>query len=151
MKNILFIFIISCIVQNVFAQSIDATGEWNYTIPTNDITEAGEDFTGIYESSVNQTYVDIENTNKWDVLVQKIDIDWDNTFNLFVKRTGNGIGQKNLKGGSNYKEINNKSAKFFSGDRDRISIPLQYKIEKVSVTIPAHTYIVEIVYTIKAK
>ena len=151
MKYLLLLIFYLVLVNIIPAQSINVTGDWYYTIPNSDIIEAGEDFTGTYESGINQTYVDIEYNSKWEVFVHKVNIDWNNTFILSVRRTGNGFGQKRVLGGTNYRKIKNRTAKIFSGDRDRFSIPLQYKIEKVSVTIPAHTYIVEIVYTVKAK
>lgn len=135
-------------MQNVFAQSIDATGEWNYTIPTSDITEAGEDFTGIYSSSVNQTYLDINYSGTWGVLVQKNNIDWDNKIRVFVHRTGNGLGSGNISGGKNYKRINNNNISLFTGRNSRNSIPLQYQIRQISATIPANNYIVEVLYTL---
>ena len=148
-KLSLLIFFIFC-TQNLKGQSISVTGDWNYTVPSTDITEAGEDFTGIYESNVNQVSIDIQYNNKWEVSINKNDIDWINDFKLSMRRTGEGLGSKKLKGGKNYKEIKNGVAKFFSGDKDRFFIPIQFKIENVSVTIPVNTYIVEIVYTVKA-
>lgn len=151
MKNLLLLIFCIGFFHIISAQSIRVTGAWNYTIPSSDITEAGNDFTGTYESSVNQVYVDIEHNNKWEASVEKNNIDWNRAFRLSVRRTGNGFGQKKIKGGNIYIELKDRATKIFSGDRDRFSIPLQYKMEKVSVTIPAHNYVVEIVYTIKAK
>lgn len=132
------------------AQSISVTGQWNYTIPTIDITEAGEDFTGTYTSSVNQVYLDIIYDNKWSISVQKNDIDWDDKLEIFMHRTGNGYGTGQIKGGQNYKIIKNNDFKFITGEKNRNSIPLQFQMRKVSVTIPAHNYIVEIMYTLSA-
>lgn len=151
MKNVsLVIFLIFC-AQNLNGQSITVTGDWNYTIPSTDITEAGEDFSGTYESSVNQVSIDVQYSNKWEVSVNKNNIDWNNDLRIYVKRSGDGIGSKKINGGKNYKRIRNKSNIFFRGDKDRLFIPLQFKIDRVSVTLPANTYIVEIVYTLQVK
>ena len=81
-KYVLFSLIIICIIITIFfiqgvgAQSIRVTGQWNYTIPSSDITEAGNDFTGTYESNVNQVYLDIFHYGKWSVSVQKNNIDF---------------------------------------------------------------------------
>ena len=132
------------------AQSISVIGQWNYTILTIDITDAGEDFTGTYSSSVNQVYLDIIWSNKWSISVQKNDIDWDDNLNIFMHRTGNGYGTGQINGGQNYKIIKNNDFKFINGKENRNSIPIQYQMRNVSVTIPAHNYVVEIMYTLTA-
>lgn len=132
------------------AQSISVIGQWNYTIPTIDITDAGEDFTGTYTSSVNQVYLDIIYSNKWSISVQKNDIDWDDELKIFMHRTGNGYGTGWINGGQNYKIIKNNDFKFITGRDNRNSIPIQYQMRMVSVTIPAHNYVVEIMYTLTA-
>ena len=149
MKNIFFIIALF-FIQSVCAQSISVTGQWNYTIPTTDITEAGEDFTGIYTSSVNQVYIDIYYAWGWAVLVQKNNIDWDDDIQIFVHRTGNGRGSAEIVGGIVYTQINNASITLYTGSKTRLNVPLQYQIRNVSVTIPAHNYIAEIVYTLSA-
>lgn len=150
MKNILFTIITLFFLQGLSAQTIRLTGQWNFTIPTTDITEAGEDFTGTYTSSVNQVYLDIIYNGRWSVNVQKNNIDWNNKLTIWMHRTGNGFGTERIRGGKNYKRIRNNDIKFITGNRARYSIPLQYQIRKVSVTIPAHNYIVEIMYTLAA-
>ena len=133
------------------AQSISVTGQWNYTIPTIDITEAGEDFTGTYTSSVNQVYLDIIFNNRWELSVQRNNIDWDNTLRIFVHRTGNGYGTGRISGGQNYIRIRNNDRRFFTGRRNRNNIPIQYQMRDVSATIPAHNYVTEIMYTLTAR
>ena len=148
MKNLLLLIFYIGFVHILNAQSIRITGTWNYTIPSSDITEAGKDFTGTYESNVNQVYLDITYNRNWTVSVQKNNIDWDNKIRIFMHRTGNGFGRGRIQGGKNYKRIRNKDAKFISGRGARYSIPLQYQIRNISATIPAHNYIVEIMYTL---
>lgn len=146
-KLLLSIFYIG-FVHFTSAQSINVTGDWNYTIPTTDIAEAGNDFTGTYTSRVNQVYLDITYNRNWTVSVQKNNIDWDNKIRIFMHRTGNGFGTGRIQGGKNYKRIRNKDIRFITGRRARYSIPLQFQIRKVSATIPAHNYVVEIMYTL---
>lgn len=149
MKKII-ISTILLLISFLSAQSIRVTGEWNYTIPSNDIMEAGEDFSGTYESNLNQVYIDIEYNRSWRVYVNKNNIDWNDDIRLAVKRTGDGIGSRRIQGGKNYKVIRNSSNYFFRGERDRFYIPLQYRIQNISVLMPANTYVVEIVYTLQA-
>lgn len=150
MKNILFTIITLFFLQGLSAQTIRLTGQWNFTIPTTDITEAGEDFTGTYTSSVNQVYLDIIYNGRWSVNVQKNNIDWDDNIIIWMHRTGNGNGTGKINGGQNYKKIKNNNAKFITGEENRNSIPIQYQMRNVSVTIPAHNYVVEIMFTLTA-
>ncbi len=150
MKILLFTILTLFFVQGACAQSIIVTGQWNYTIPTTDITEAGEDFTGTYTSNVNQVYLDIIYDNNWSVSVRKNNIDWDNKIEIWMHRTGNGFGTGKIKDGKRYKRIRNKDIKFITGEKNRNSIPIQYQMRMVSVTIPAHNYVVEIMYTLTA-
>lgn len=127
------------------------SGEWNYTIPVSDISEAGEDFSGTYTSDPNQAYIDISYNRNWKVSVQKNNIDWNNKIKIYARRTGSGWGSaRRISGGTNFLRIKNKNSNFFSGRGWYFSLPIQYEIRKVSVTIPAHTYIVEILYTLQA-
>ena len=148
MKNIAFTILTLLFFQSVYTQSISITGQWNYTIPATDITEAGEDFTGIYTSSVNQVYLDVEHNQKWAVSVQKNNIDWDDNIHILIHRTGKGYGIGNIKGGQNYIDIPNNETGFVTGNKEHYSVPLQIQIQNVSVTIPAHNYIAEIVFTL---
>ena len=150
MKILLFTILTLFFVQGACAQSIIVTGQWNYTIPLTDITEAGEDFTGTYTSNVNQVYLDIIYDNNWSVSVRKNNIDWDNKIKIWMHRTGNGFGTGKIKGGKRYKRIRNKDIKFITGEKNRNNIPIQYQMRMVSVTIPAHNYVVEIMYTLTA-
>ncbi len=151
MKISSFIAIIFLLFNLINAQSISVTGQWNYTIPTIDITEAGEDFIGTYTSSINQVYLDIIFNNRWAVSVQKNDIDWDNRLRIFVHRTGNGSGIGRINGGQNYRRINNQDFRFITGRNNRNSIPIQYQMRNVSVTLPAYNYVTEILYTLTAR
>jgi len=133
------------------AQYINVSGEWNYTIPSNDISEAGEDFSGTYTSNSNQAFIDIWYWRNWKVTVQRNDIDWNNNLDLYIRRTGSGWGTaKKLKGGTNFILIKDRKTNFIRGKGYYFNIPLQYEIRNISVTIPAHTYIVEILYTLQA-
>ena len=73
MKKIFFTLIFILVgISN--AQYLSVSGEWNYTIPSNDISEAGEDFTGTYTSDANQAYIDVWYWRNWRVNIQKNNI-----------------------------------------------------------------------------
>ena len=150
MKNIAFTILTLFFFQSVYTQSINVTGQWNYTIPIANITEAGKDFSGTYTSSVNQVYLDINHPNTWHISVKINNIDWDDNLQVYVRRTGNGWGSGRISGTQNFKKTNNNGSTFINGRNPRHDVPLQYQIRNVSVTIPAHNYIAEIVYTLSA-
>lgn len=150
MKILLIILLSLIFVRGVSAQEIRVTGQWNYTIPTNNITEAGEDFTHRHTSSRNQVYLDIIYDNNWSVSVQKNNIDWTNQLRIFTRRTGDGIGSEPITGGQTYIRIRNLDSQFITGNKNRTSIPLQYQVRRVSVIYAAHTWVTEIMYTLTA-
>jgi len=133
------------------AQYFNVSGEWNYTVPVSDISEAGEDFSGTYTSDAYQTSLDIWYWRNWRVSVQKNNIDWNDDIDLYVRRTGYGWGSSSrIKGGTNFVRLRNRNSNFFTGRSYFFNIPLQYEIRNISVTIPAHTYVVEVLYTLQA-
>lgn len=150
MKKLLFTFISMCFILSVFTQSITVTGDWNFTVPA-DVTEAGLDIKNNYDSAVNQMYMDIEHNSLWKVTMQRYDIEWNDNFNYKVRRTGNGTaGKGQIEGGEKWKEIkNDKADKFFTGENTILNIPFQYKIEGVSVIIPAYMYSTDIIFTLE--
>lgn len=150
MKTI-FIALLFMILGSLSAQTIYVYGDWNYTIPTSDITEAGEDFTGTYESSSYQVYFYIYYRWNWDISVQKNDIDWNDDIKLFVRRTSNGYGWRgNVRQGTSYMELEDYDNFFFEGRNYRYYVTAQYELRNISVTIPANTYMTEVIYTLTA-
>jgi len=153
MKNIILTIFAMGLIFSIYTQSISVTGDWNFTVPPSEYTEAGEDIGGNYESAVNQMYMNIESNDKWEVSVQRYDISWNDDFLYAVRRTGDGVsGKSKIKGGTDWKEIKDGiSEKLFEGEKTILSIPFQYKIDGVSVTIPAYVYSTEVVFTIKKR
>ena len=154
----LFCFILTA--GSGFSQiAIDVTGNWNYTIPSSDLSEAGLDFSGTYESNSNQVDVDVYQQNwianfffyRWRVDVRRADVDWHSDLELKARRTGNGTPfffSGSITGGTNYQQISTSNQEFFSGTRTRYNIPIQYQISGVSVLLPAKTYETTIIYTV---
>ncbi|HFA52186.1 MAG TPA: hypothetical protein ENJ95_24475 [Bacteroidetes bacterium] len=139
---------------------INVTGEWNYSVSVNDITEAGNDFQGTYSSASNQVLIDVRQRNfffdlffnyNWRVDIRKSDIDWHPNLVLSARRTGNGsplFFSGNVNGGTTYQQVSNANQSFFSGNRSRLDIPVQYRISGVSVLLPAKAYTTTVVYTV---
>jgi len=149
--NILFLlFFLLSLTSLVYAIRIRVTGQWNEIIDVNDLAgPPGSDLIPYQESAPNQTLVDITNTNRfWEVSVYKVDSLWPSAFRLYVRRTGDGKGPGNISGGLNYLELTDREQIFFSGSRWRRSIPLQFRLEGLSVQIPPQVYTTTIIYTV---
>ena len=156
----IFLFCLFGATNSAFSQiAIDVVGNWNYTIPTSDLSEAGLDFSGTYESAPNQVDIDVFQLNfisnfffyRWRVDIRRADVDWHSDLDLSVRRTGNGspfFFNGNITGGTNYQQITTSNQQFFSGTRTRLNIPIQYQISGVSVLLSAKTYETTIIYTV---
>jgi hypothetical protein len=149
--NILFLLLsLLSLTSFVYAIRIRVTGQWSEIIDVNDLAgPPGSDLIPYQESAPNQSLVDITNTNRfWDVSIYKVDSLWPATFRLYVRRTGNGTGPGSISGGLNYLEITDAEQIFFSGSRQRRDIPLQFRLEGLSVQIPPQVYTTTIIYTV---
>ena len=140
--------ILTIFASAILAQSVTVTGDWNFTIPSTDITEAGLDFTGNYESNYNQAYLQINHPSKWKLEININEIYWHEDLILKIRRTGDGVGPKKIGGGELWIELNVTPQNFFKGDNDRFAVPIQYYLENISVLLPAENYTVDVVYTL---
>ncbi len=107
----------------------------------------------------------------WYITVYKSDINWDNNLTLEIRRSsdgnnwnngngnngngngnnGNGNGNSNngkLYDGTSYREVTNLPAYFFGGGRETMNIQISFRLNNVSVLIPADDYETTILYTI---
>jgi len=130
------------------------SGTWNYSVLTSDITEAGNDFSGTYESASNQLIFDRNTTFRdrlnWSITINKSDVTWNPAIKLWIRRTGNGnpTSGATISGGNNYQEVVNSELSFFSGYRESNGVPIQLKVTGISVVIPIDTYYTNLVFTI---
>ncbi|MBW8001593.1 MAG: hypothetical protein FVQ80_06175 [Planctomycetes bacterium] len=131
-------------------------GDW--TIPTIDSTDlqagAGSDLVATYENTAGAILINSASPsggtppNTYRIDVKKVDTTWDATFELSVKRTGDGSGAGSVSGGTTYQQITDTDAQFFTGDLDRIIIPLQFQLAAVSVSISPDSYSTTVTFTI---
>ena len=134
--------------------SIDATGDWSETIDASDLQAgAGSDLKSTYESAAGTGLLTISGTSgngdTWRVDVQRSDTTWHtNFFTLSVKRTGDGSGGGSISGGTVYQVIGESNVEFFSGTGDRSGIPLQFKLEGMSLQVPPGIYSTTVTYTV---
>ena len=108
---------------------------------------AGSDLTASYESASDQILVDVSAAS-WRVDIRKADTTWHGNFQLFVRRTSDGIGGNPISGGTTYQEITGTDQSFFNGNDKLRQINVQLKLDNVSLQIPADTYSTTVHYTI---
>ncbi|KAA5531708.1 hypothetical protein [Paenimyroides baculatum] len=159
----LFLKITLFIMWNGLAQNQINGTNWTVNIPS--ITEAGNNYAGSYESNSNQVEINLQLPALLGVRAVKIHYtpnNWHNSLTIEARKTGNGnlglicVGcSLNPSGTSAYKIITQVSTELFRGtgilNLVTISnIPIQLKINGISVTIPADNYSATIVFTIEA-
>ena len=155
MKKIIFSIILLLSAIYVKAQSINAIGSWSVSVPSNTISEAGNDYSMSLTSMTNQTILDINvplTTTSWRVDVNKQDSFWNNALKLWIRKTGDGVGIAGSSispiGTIPFFQLANMGQPFFTGIKNYVGIPIQYEIRGLSVLIPASTYNTTVVYTI---
>jgi predicted secreted protein len=155
MKTILFSITLLISTFCLKAQSINAIGSWSVSVPSNTISEAGNDYNINLTSMTNQTILDINvpvTTTSWRVDANKQDSFWNNSLTLWIRKTGDGIGVAGSTiaplGTIPFFQLANLGQPLFTGTKNYSSIPIQYEIRGLSVLIPASTYNTTVVYTI---
>ena len=157
-RKLLLITLILVGVQNVYSQAtLTVTGDWTKNVEASEITEAGNDFPGVYESSSTITSIDISKSPTSELFPWKLDVhgekgDWDNRLEIWTQRTDNGTAVTpgaTITDGTVYQQVSNTDQSFFSGTGSISQIHVQYKITGVTVLIPAGVlYGTTIVYTL---
>lgn len=140
------------------AQSMSVTGNWNPNLAASQIAEAGNDYNPAISSATNQTSLShslgggIFNQilNGWQVNVQRVDNNWNPNLQLQLRRTGDGGGTflSNIAGGTTYQQVSTASTIFYNGNGNFSNIPIQYRLQGISVTLPVGTYSTTIIYTL---
>jgi hypothetical protein len=142
-------FVIFC--SHIRAQDITVTGSWSETIDGSDLQSgAGSDLIDTYESQSDQIIIDITGAgmDSWRVDVSKVDGNWHGNFQLYVRRTSDGIGVGPINGGTTYQEVTDTDQSFFDSQQSRTDIHVQLKLEGVSIQIPPDTYSTTVYYTV---
>jgi hypothetical protein len=146
--------------QDVMAQiKISSNNFINKFIPSGAITEAGMDFREEMEFSRDEIILSVailpqnlDNVvyNSWQIHVSKNDLEWNQALELFIRRTGAGKSDYNNKpqNGEYYQKIETNSTFLFTGQGWINDIPLQIKLNGLSVTLPAKSYATDIIFTI---
>ncbi|WP_304232204.1 hypothetical protein [Jiulongibacter sediminis] len=153
------IILISTSFFQLKGQTISASPGWTYTLSGSDISEAGNNYNVNIESGANQTLVDVTTNSFYNsnfrVSVEKIDNVWNNQLTLSVRRTGNGSGGwfAGISGGTNYIQLTNTPQLLYTGNTGYFSggyfsVPIQYRVQGLSLLVPAQSYSTTVRYTI---
>lgn len=161
-----YLFKITFIISLLFlctlkAQTITVTGS-NWTVPIPSITGAGSNYTGTYDSAINQVALKVDipillGSGKVSVHYTP-DPTWNSNLILSAKRTGNGSTLCvvcTMTGGTTYQTVTLTDIELFrlsalAAVISYSNIPIQLQLSGVSVTIPAATYNSKIIFTISA-
>ena len=136
------------------AIDISVTGSWNSVVinQANLSAGAGSDLFPYVESSSNQGLMSISNTgglgDNWRVDVRRSDSVWDTAVAISVLRSGDGSGPGSLFGGTGYVTIGTTDSTFFSGAGDCADIPLQFKLNGLSIDVAPNTYSTTLTFTV---
>ncbi|MCF2487724.1 hypothetical protein [Dyadobacter sp. CY347] len=151
---LMLVFGTNCVGQTLTIANLPLGATWTVPTLSSSVTTAGKDYVVYGETSVvAQTTLMINALLFWTVNVQlSTTTNWNPRLKVYVVRTGNGTGGAILNGGTTYKEVTTTTQAFFSGSLGlnyaRDNVPVQYKIEGMSVMLPAKTYTTTIVYTV---
>ncbi|MCV6630289.1 MAG: hypothetical protein OIF50_10605 [Flavobacteriaceae bacterium] len=156
-RSIVFIGIF-CSFQAVFGQNLLLQGSNWKTNVRNELTEAGTDYVGTYESAADKHLLNLYNADNtwWRVEVQLTNTgSWHPDLELQVRRTNEGTasGFVFIWGGTTYQSVSTLSDDFFYLYGSRYDIHLQYQLSGVSVTLPVRAnkrFRARVVYTVSA-
>lgn len=126
------------------------------------ITEAGNDFPSSLKSDVpvllSVKYTDswqkMNNpNNKWNIQINKVDINWHPDIILEVRRSGNGYvpdsnSNPNIHDGDIFQNVTNTPGYFFRGRGEIIYVPLDIQLRGLSVSMGAQTFETKIIFTV---
>lgn len=151
---IIIIILFLLLTQVAWAIDIDISGSWSPLITSKNLKAgAGSNLISTYESVSGVVLITISGTtgknDAWRVRVRRQDSTWNANFTLFVKRIGDGTGGGGISGGQTYQAITTGNNEFFTGTGDRAGIPLQFRLEGMSLKAPPGAYSTTITYTVE--
>lgn len=160
-KKFLYIILLIIFSCDFKAQNITITStDWTIAVPT--ITEAGNNYAGLYESSTNQIILGVSvplllGTAKVSVHYEANPA-WHNSLILSARRTNTGTtlcALCTITGGTSYQTVTQTAIEIFRIQAvltlaSYTGINIQLQLSGVSVTIPAASYQSRVVFTISA-
>ena len=147
--------LLSCPVfgQTLSIANLPQGAAWAVPAPTT-ITKAGKDYdvTSVL-SGVSHTTLKVNALLYWEIAVhQSVSANWHPSLKIYVQRTGVGTGGALLDGGGTPQLVTTSPTLFFKGllglSFARDQVPVQYRIDGISVMLPVKTYTTTIQYTV---
>lgn len=157
MKNLQMLFLAVLVSPVAFTQTIAINGtsgaNWTLSAPSTILTAAGKNYEHVETTAVNHTLLKVNAALVWSVSVQQSGTaNWDTGLKISVRRTGEGTGGAILTGNTNYLQLTTTAQALVGGilglGFSRDDIPIQYKIEGLSVLLPVKTYTTTILFTV---
>ena len=123
------------------------------------VNEAGDKFQSELQTASDELLVGVyfmPNTvdnamyRQWYMSIKKVDYDWLPQLSVWARRTGPGSNEfgNQLLNGQTYQALDWEDQFFFSGTGHFDHIPIQFKISGISVTLPAKSYLTEVIITL---
>lgn len=159
-RFLLICFLVTFFSFQTFSQITVGGSDWDVDL-TGEISEAGDDFIGTYESVSSQITlsftVPILGSRSIYVYYNE-DPNWNSGMQISVKRTSQGSLLSSLGyivGGNNYQSVTQNPVLFFQafsllglGILSITGVDVQIQLSNISTSIPADTYSAEIVFTV---
>ncbi len=127
---------------------------------TFDLTEAGMDYTHAV-TSTSGPMITISHKHgrkknfgefEWRLAVHKSDVYWNNELKVDIRRSGDGEPGSRfnnwIAGGTNFQTLTAMPITFFEGGAVRNNVPVEFRINNISVLIPADEYETTIYFTV---
>jgi hypothetical protein len=136
------------------------TGNPVFPLSTFDLTEAGTDYSHTITStsgpmiSISHKHGRTRNFGEfaWNVAVHKSDIFWNNELKVDIRRSSDGEPasrfNNRISGGTNFQTLTDMPLQFFEGGAARDNIDVEFRINNISVLIPADEYETTVYFTV---
>lgn len=153
-RVVLCILLITAGLPAVFAAGVTITGGYGFVIDQTDLSGgAGSNFNPEHSSPVDAILITVDgmlsDSDSWQIMVRKENVLWQGSLGLCLLRTAAGTGTGTISSGAVLPlTLTATDQVFFEGAGNRNTIPVQLKLNGVSVLIPADTYAATLVFTI---
>lgn len=155
-----FILVIMLPLTGMGQIELRVTGDPVFPLSTFDLTEAGTDYTHTVTStsgpmiSISHKHGRTRNFGEftWRVAVHKSDIFWNNELEVDIRRSGDGEPGSRfnnwIAGGTNFQTLTDMPITFFEGGAVRNNVDIKFRINHISVLIPANEYETTVYFTV---
>ncbi|KJF44501.1 hypothetical protein [Draconibacterium sediminis] len=161
MKRFSFLIVLCFFAFGIYAQGLQLalTGMVTFNEVQIKVSDPGEDIeavitanSGVQLSVESQNYWE-QNNEKWRIYVHKTNVEWADEIRLEVRRQGDGdkLNKKsggNVHDGSTFAEIKDNPTYFFRGMGLISNIPLDFRINDISLSLGANNFETDVVFTI---